>query len=834
MPQKAETFAMSEKKRATIAAFANIIKEYRQDAINGRKHDGLEQIWEEDAAFYEGCDDIGSRYRKSPSQTGPLLELPARNEIGTRSTVFLKITRPYCDAAAARVADMLLPTDERNWAIRPKPVAELIKLQTQQPSLQGMAPTPPPELPPNGLATPPTPEGAAPSGQAVAPVTPAPAPGGAAPTPPPNAPPNAPPAAPPTGAPGEDMQKTMGNLQGSSQAPVEAPRPPEGAPAGPPPPPPLTQAEKDMIEAKKRAELAQTQIDDWHVAGRYHAEVRKVIENCARLGTGILKGPVPTKKRSKAALKNDDGSYEVQIEEKTIPQSMSISPWNLWPDPSCGDNIQNGAWIFENAEITARKLAELKSTVPGVPSGYIDEQIDACLKEGPILCLIDNHRPTEGYEPNGSDLFEIWYFHGTVPVKEMEAAGCTIHGARKDQYPCQVIMVNDRVIKITMSHLDSGEFPYDVMVWQPKVDSWAGVGVARQMRECQKGANAAVRNLMDNAGMSSGPMIIIDQSKVVPANGKFEITPRKVWYKNMTGDDVGDVRQAFTSVAIDSRQQELLNIVQFWLKQAEDTTGLPMLMQGQQGSAPATVGGMTILNNNGNTILRRIARTFDDLITEPHIGRYYEYLLIHGPDDSKGEFVIDARGSSALVERDMQNQAMAQITNAALNPAFGLDPELVMSESLKGLRIDPKKMQLSDEKKKEMAMRQPPPDPRIEVAKLQTEADQAIIQAKLAAQAQEADKDRQMEQAFKTIDSRLAAANLSLDEKKAFDQAKLTMAGLAMKLNVQQKLSQESLEHDRDVTKAGHMVDMHKYKTDALAAPVEPSGKAPNGQGFQQ
>ena len=181
MPQKAETFAMSEKKRATIAAFANIIKEYRQDAINGRKHDGLEQIWEEDAAFYEGCDDIGSRYRKSPSQTGPLLELPARNEIGTRSTVFLKITRPYCDAAAARVADMLLPTDERNWAIRPKPVAELIKLKTEQPSLQGMAPASPPPnaLPPNGLATPPTPEGAAPSGQAVAPSMPAPAPGGA-------------------------------------------------------------------------------------------------------------------------------------------------------------------------------------------------------------------------------------------------------------------------------------------------------------------------------------------------------------------------------------------------------------------------------------------------------------------------------------------------------------------------------------------------------------------------------------------------------------------------------------------------------------------------------
>ena len=149
-----------------------------------------------------------------------------------------------------------------------------------------------------------------------------------------------------------------------------------------------------------------------------------------------------------------------------------------------------------------------------------------------------------------------------------------------------------------------------------------------------------------------------------------------------------------------------------------DVTGMPMLLQGQQGKAPETVGGMQILNNNGTTVLRRIARNFDDRVTEPHIGRYYEYLLLHGPDDCKGDFTIDARGSSALVERDAQKQELMQLIGLSLNPAYGMDPELVITEVIKSMRFDPKRMVLSDEKKEEMAKRQPPEDPTVTAAKI--------------------------------------------------------------------------------------------------------------------
>lgn len=788
-----EPFVFTEEKIATITAFSSIIKDYRKDAINGKRTSGVEKDWEEDEAFYEGCDFLKNKTLKSPSQSGPLLEMKPPKEGGTRSTVFLKITRPYCDAAAARVADMLLPTDERNWALRPSPISDLIQgPSAEMPSLQGMA-----------VAAPPQQNAPAPQGQ--------------------------PAIQPPGQAPGM-LRKMMSNLFGSSQAPVEAPEAEQVAP--PPGPPPISPEEIALKEAKDRCERAQTQIDDWHIAGRYHAEVRKVIETCARLGTGILKGPVGTKKKSKAVIKDELGMFGIKMKEETIPQSYSISPWNLWPDPNCGDNIQNGAWVFENAEISARRLRDLISTDPTVPSGYLDEQILKCLEEGPSLALVDGHKKTENYQCANSDLFEIWYFHGMVSVKDMEAAGCKVDGALKHHYPCQVTMVNDRIIKISMSPLDSGEFPYDVMVWQSRVNHWAGVGVARQMRECQKGANAAVRNMMDNAGLSAGPMVIVDQSKVVPANGKFELTPRKIWYKAVNGEDVGDVRTAFHSVVIDSRQAELMNIIQFWLKQAEDTTGLPMLMQGQQGKAPDTAHGMTIVNNNGNTILRRIARTFDDLITEPHIGRYYEWLLIHGPDNAKGDFTLDARGSSALVERDMQNQAMAQLANAALNPAFELDPVLIMRESLKGIRIDPKKVSLSDEKKRELASRQPPPDPRVQVAEMNLQGKQAETQAKLQAAAAEADKDRSLDQWMADMDHQIAISSLSLEEKKIFNEAKFKMAETVMKLNVQQKLTKETMHHDKDLSTANHMVSLHKIKQDALVAPTEPAGKAKQGESF--
>ena len=748
---------------AIVEAFAEIIKGKRTDAIEARRASGIEDQWQEDQDHYDGIDNANrghSAIQKGRTTTDGLREV--KKDTSNRSTVFLKITRPYVDAAAARVSDMLLPTDDRNFAIKPEPRPALTSMNmAAQESAQATATQTPPQAPAGGI------------------------------------------------------RGMMSKMFGAGQPQAQAPQALKSPTA-------VDIAAETIAKAKASAERAQEEIDDWLVQCRYHAEVRKVIEGAAKVGTGILKGPHPVMMRSRAAKEGPEG-WAVEMVEKIAPTSKFINHWNFYPDGACGDNIQNGSYVFECDDITPRRLTELKAD----PS-YIAEMIDMCIEEGPTSPTDGTRNLKEGQKTTDKDLFQIWYFHGQVSKKDMEAAGCKC--GDKEMYPAMVTMVNDRVIKVTMSPLDSGEFPYDVMVWQAKPDHWAGDGVSRQMRECQKGGNAAVRNLMGNAGLSAGPQIIVNRNKIVPANGRWELTPRKVWYTK-ADEDVENVNFAFTIVNIETRQAELMSILQFWLKEAEDVTGLPMLLQGQQGSAPDTATGTQIINNNGSTVLRRIARTFDDRVTEPHIGRYYEYLLIYGPDEAKGQFTIDARGSSALVERDLQNKALPQLLVPAANPIYGLDPELIMRELLKSMRLDPKAMELSDEKKQEMAQRPPPEDPRVTAAKIMAKsrndavvAGAQIKKMELTEKFRDADADRALKQWIAQINAQLADKTLSSGERQHLESMKVQLADTTLKLRTQ-----------TDLTLGAHTMDIHKHNNPApqVATPAfEPSGRAPPGQAY--
>lgn len=768
---------------AQVESFAAIIKEKRKDAIEARRASGIEKIWQDAEDAYEGRDQYNRKGATLKGRTTSDGLSEEKKAPSGRSTVIPNITRPYCDAAAARVSDMLLPTDDRNWALRSPPDPKLVN------SLSGVTPA-------TGIDGQPMLQAEAPQ--------PAQAPGMLSRI-------------------GGAIKGVLGGQPAQPGQPVQ-----EAVTVG-------DLAQQTIDASKKAAERAQTTIDDWLVDCRYHAEVRKVIESCARLGVGILKGPHPSKSRLRAA-KQVGGAWVVQMEEKTIPTSVFVSPWNFYPDPNCGMNIQKGSYCFEYDSIMARALKDLKGQAD---LGYIDEMIELCIEEGPISANDGVKRNKDGQKTNDKDLFDIWYMSGYVSKKDMQAAGCECD---QENAPCTITMVNDRIIKITMSVLDSGELPYDVMVWQERIDSWAGIGVAEQMATCQKSLTGAVRSLQDNASLSSGPQIIVDSSKIEPADGKWHITPNKLWRKKLNAEGVDDVRQAFTIISIETRQTELLNIINYWTKTAEDVTGLPMLLQGQQGAAPDTLGGMQIINNNGSTVLRRIARTFDDRVTEPHIGRYYEYLLLHGPEDAKGDFKVDARGSSALVERDMQNKAIMQLTGASLNPAYGLDPVKVMKETLKGMRLDPKNVEFDEAQKQEMASRQPPEDPRITTAKIMAEgrtgveqlqakeqADHAVAMAHLELnrqnfEAKQAELDRNNALVIASINERMQSTQLTSSERQNLDKIKATLAQTSAKLNV-----------TKDLAVADHTVNLHKHRTpQPMAQVIEPIGRAPNGEAWQK
>ena len=570
------------------------------------------------------------------------------------------------------------------------------------------------------------------------------------------------------------------------------------------------QAEEAIEKAKKCAEKAETRIRDWLTECQWHGKSRRQIDDAARVGTGIVKGPVPVEKQQ-YAWSDVDGVKKLEIKKETKPTTDNVDFWNLYPDyPACGENIHNGSFVFERGEITCKTLQDLR----GQP-GYIDSQIELCLREGPQKPEVDFvSRKTATAEDT---LFEIWWFHGALERGDLEAAGCDCSD-QDDSYisvPAVITIVNGRPIRASLNALDKGTFPYDVLTWRRRPGMPWGQGIARQIRPAQRGITACFRAMLENAGLSAKPMLAVLRQYLSPVDKTWDLFGGKVF--EMNGDaDVRDIRQAITTLSIDSRQAELLAIINFLLKLAEDITGQPLLLQGQQGKAPDTVGVVTILNNNMSVTKRRIARQFDDQVIEPGISRYYDYLMQYGEDEEeKGLFVIDARSSSVLVERDIQNQNMIQLLGASTNPEYGADPRKAYAETCKAMKIDPKRLQYDEEQweKIQKARAQQPPDPRVQTAQIKAQVEMEKQEREHAHESSEAQQDRQLDLVIEAMQSELTQKQQVGERINNLDDIKAMLAGIAMKLRTQKELS---------ITKP------------VITPPTEPKGKAPRGQAFQR
>jgi hypothetical protein len=245
---------------------------------------------------------------------------------------------------------------------------------------------------------------------------------------------------------------------------------------------------------------------------------------------------------------------------------------------------------------------------------------------------------------------------------------------------------------------------------------------------------------------------------------------------------------------------------------------------------------MTILNNNSNAVLRRLARLFDDCITEPHIKRYYAWLLQYGEDDEeKGDFVINARGSSALVERDLQNQELPQLVQMALNPVFGWDPKKAGMELLKSRRYDPKAFEYDDEEWKKVVegLAQKPQDSSVAVAQIRAEADAKIKAADIASREKIAKLQSDTDKVVAAIDERLQSTQLTSDESQTLAKIKATLSQTVIETNAQKELSREAMLLDAKKHASNQQLDAEKHMTPKAENPkVEPVGKAPPGQAF--
>ena len=128
---------------------------------------------------------------------------------------------------------------------------------------------------------------------------------------------------------------------------------------------------------------------------------------------------------------------------------------------------------------------------------------------------------------------------------------------------------------------------------------------------------------------------------------------------------------------------------------------MPPIAQGEQGVNRQTFGGQALQMNSANVVFRRFVRNFDDDVTTPNIRRFYDYnMQFSQKAEIKGDFNVDARGSSVLLVRELQAQNLMWIAaNLGAHPVFGpmLKNRAVLRKTFQTMMVPSDEVVLTDE-----------------------------------------------------------------------------------------------------------------------------------------
>ena len=747
----------------------------RKEAIDGRQQSGIEDIWKYCEDAYIGIDHANAhefhsnRWMKPMSPDGPVTK--DGNKIkDDRCSIFIPFTRRYVNAGVAKVQEILLAPDEKPFDAKPTPVPELVQQlkDTRQVEQNGTK-----------LERDPT---------------------------------------------AKELNPGTGGTPQNPLPLMEAPETDTTQAAGKP----LTYAElaqEEMQKALDAAESAAKRIHDVMVECRFNLHDRRVIQDGGRIGVGIMKGPIPKISRSVVAYKDDSGAQVIELRESIVPSFSRVAPQNFYPDPGCGENIQDGSHTWERDDLSRSALQRLAKE-----PGYSKRAIARILKENPQR-VVDTQQ-YQHMQQGAKDLlpYEAWFFYATITKDEymilqedMNVPDLDELDELEDVY-VQGTIVNDQIIQLVRQPNEkSGQFPYHIFNWLNREGFWAGIGIAEQGMPAQRVINGAVRRLIDNAGFSAGMQLIVDTDLIEPAKvdgepNNWKLQAVKVWIKK-AGVMIDDMRKAMHVIQFPNAQAQLSWIIEFGIRLWEETTNLPLVTQGWSGkTTPETLGGTELQDSNANQMLRDVAQNHDHGIVVPAVLQLHEWHMLdpHVPFEEKGDMKIHARGSTAMLDRYLQRQVYEKHMPMLVQGSrmFKVDPVRMFEEVWRGYRLNPKAIQYSESEWKDLNNQPPPEDPQVQAAKVKAELEMKRLEMTHDYNMRELALRKEIAQ----FDYQAKLLQYSTQKEISLDQAKKDLAKTSMELATQKELF---------FAKGGAAPEVAEPS-------MEPAGRAPDGEAFQK
>ena len=405
-------------------------------------------------------------------------------------------------------------------------------------------------------------------------------------------------------------------------------------------------------DSDKRVERMEAKMEDQLLEGGFVKALFEFTNDIATYPYAVLKGPVP-RKRKKLQWQNGElvPTEVVRDEwERVDPYKFYWAPW--------GDDIQNMP-VIEIHHLTREDV----EAMIGV-EGYDEASVRALLAdfgcEGFEWLDRDgsDFEELEGkdFDEASSDLIAAVQLWDSIPGKMLLDWGLDEKDIEDPQlsYPCEVWMVGNVVIKAVLNYDPIGRKPYYVSSFEKVPGRIDGNGVSDLCMDAQNMCNAAARSLANNMGISSGPQVGVNVSRLPAGEDITQMYPWKIWQFQQS--EYGDASPPINFFQPQSNASELMAVFDRFMDIADDITGIPKYMTGQHvPGAGRTSSGLSMLISNAGKSIKQVISNIDHDVLNPMLERQYQRNLRYSNDPELiGDVQIVARGAASLVVKEAE------------------------------------------------------------------------------------------------------------------------------------------------------------------------------------
>lgn len=432
-------------------------------------------------------------------------------------------------------------------------------------------------------------------------------------------------------------------------------------------------------------------------------KIKSAIMEACIFGSGAIKSGTVSIDRSQSYSKvvNEMGEsgFTLSMIEKVVPDIESVSIFDLYPDPYC-TNLRDCDGLFRRHILTKRQLRELKD-LPGFDSEEIEEVIRTQRKGDHTEETHERtRREISGVNDQGeSRRYEVLEYWGCIDGQDLQDYGVDLDEDTDltQQFDSNVWLLSGKVIKIQLNPVMGYKIPYQIFPYERSPHQFWGTGVPKMMRDSQSTMNAATRIYLDNMALSSGPMLEVNSDLLAAGEDPTDIHPWRVFLRE-GGDGTMPAVRFFQPIA---NANGLTSIIDIFRRFADETTSLPSYTHGEQTkSLNKTATGISMLMGAANVALKSTIKNLDDFLVRPMVESLFHFNMQYGTNEkSKGDLKVIARGSTALIQKEVQSQRLLQFMSLLGSPEDQMlvnRPQL-LKQIAESMDIDPEAFMKSEE-----------------------------------------------------------------------------------------------------------------------------------------